>query len=94
VSEYRTFIFRGRLVGINNYAGDFKIFPDVKKINEYIANFNKYKSYTMDFAITEKGELKLIEIHQFFSCGLYGFFDYNILLNMFNQCHLDIIQNA
>jgi hypothetical protein len=84
VSEYRCFIYRKKLVGIKNYSGDFKIFPNINIIEKYINNFDKYNSYTMDFAILRNNEIKLIEIHQFFSCGLYGFYDYNILLNMYN----------
>lgn len=35
-SEWRCFVYRGELVGLQNYSGDFTMFPDVDTINEMI----------------------------------------------------------
>jgi len=56
---------------------------DVKLINEMI---NEYKGknlcYTLDVGVNDKGTF-ILESHDFFSCGLYGFSDYRILPKMF-----------
>lgn len=73
VTEYRGFVRRGKLVGLKNYIGDFRVFPDVNVIDECIS---KYKSspiaYTIDFAVTDKGETILIECNDGWSVGNYG----------------------
>ena len=85
VSEWRAFIFEGKLVGLNNYSGEFDIFPDVNKIRSMI---NAYKSqpvaFTLDVAISNNNTV-IIEVHDFFSCGLYGFADHRILPFMFSK---------
>jgi len=96
-SEWRAFVYQGKLVGLQNYTGDFTKFPSVFKINEMI---NAYKSapiaYTLDVGVGAEmydndnglflgNETFVIECHDFFSCGLYGFADHNILPNMFNR---------
>lgn len=81
-SEWRAFVYQGKLVGLQNYCGEFTKFPNVNKIKAMI---NKYKSapiaYTLDVGINNEGTF-VIEVHDFFSCGLYGFSDYAILPNM------------
>ncbi len=79
ISEWRAFVHRGQLVGLNNYLGDFTVFPDVVIIKEMI---NVYKncplSYTLDVAVCEHGTV-IIEVHNFVSCGLYGFNEHKLL---------------
>lgn len=78
-SEWRAFVYQNRLVGLQNYSGDFKMFPYVEQI-EYM--IQAYKSapvaYTLDVAVHDDRTF-IIEVHDFFSCGLYGFTDYRIL---------------
>lgn len=83
-SEYRCFVFNNELVGIQNYSGDFKIFPDISKIEEIIKSYKNYSpiAYTLDVAISE-GKTVIIECHDFFSCGLYGFSNPKILPYMY-----------
>jgi len=85
-SEWRAFVYEGRIVGLQNYSGEFDVFPDVNRIKRMI---NIYKSqpivFTIDVAITEKNETVVIEVHDFFSCGLYGFSDHRILPFMFSK---------
>jgi hypothetical protein len=83
-SEWRAFVFNDKLVGLQNYSGDFTLFPDVKLIKEMI---NEYKGinpcYTLDVGVNYSKGTFILESHDFFSCGLYGFSDYRILPKMF-----------
>jgi hypothetical protein len=92
-SEWRSFVYKNKLVGLQNYSGDFKIFPDIEKIETII---NNYKSapiaYTLDVAILTNNKTDIIEIHDFFSCGLYGFSDRKILPYMFIRWFNDKIK--
>jgi hypothetical protein len=81
-TEWRAFVYRGELVGLQFYLGDFTLFPDVPLIKQMIENFNYKFAYTLDVGINSNGTF-LIECHDFFSCGLYGFADSKILPNMF-----------
>jgi hypothetical protein len=81
-SEYRCFVFRNKLVGINYYTGDFKIFPDISVIETMISVYNYSFPYTLDVGIAD-GKTFVLEIHDFFSCGLYGFSDHRLLPIMF-----------
>ena len=92
-SEWRAFIYDGKLVGLQNYSGEFDIFPDVNKIN---AMLRAYKSqpiaFTLDVAICGDNTV-IIEVHDFFSCGLYGFSDHKILPLMFSKWFYSFIKN-
>jgi hypothetical protein len=78
-SEWRGFVHNKKLVGLNNYLGDFTIFPDVSIINKMIAEYkNSPPSYTIDVAVCEHGTV-LLEVHNFISCGLYGFNEHKLL---------------
>jgi hypothetical protein len=84
-SEWRVFVYRGNIVGLKNYCGDFKINPNYETIEEIVAEYEKNNApiaYTVDIGINDTGTF-IIEVHDFFSCGLYGFDEYNILPNMF-----------
>lgn len=88
-SEWRAFVYEGKLVGLQNYAGDFTLFPNVDTIKGMI---EMYKSapiaYTLDVGVNNAHTYSddigtfVIECHDFFSCGLYGF-SQPILVNMF-----------
>jgi len=82
-SEWRSFIYEGKLVGLQNYAGEFTRFPNVDTIKGMI---KMYKSapiaYTLDIGINDDSGTFIIECHDFFGCGLYGF-NQPILVNMF-----------
>lgn len=84
-SEWRAFVYEGKLVGLQNYSGEFDIFPNVDKIKAMI---NAYKTqpiaFTLDVAISNNDTV-IIEVHDFFSCGLYGFAEHKILPFMFSK---------
>lgn len=84
-SEYRCFIYNGQLLGIQYYNGDFKIFPNIETIDNIAKYFSNNSAYTFDIGVNTHGETFLIECHDFFSCGLYGFSDYNKLPYMFSR---------
>ena len=82
-SEWRVFVFNGKLEGLQNYSGDFILFPDVKTIMKMVIDYKSApKAYTLDVGVNHKGTF-VIEVHDFFSCGLYGFSDYKLLPKMF-----------
>lgn len=82
-SEWRAFVFNNKLVGLQNYSGDFTMFPNVELIKKMINDFNYSSAYTLDVGINQKNGTFVIECHDFFSCGLYGFADYKMLPLMF-----------
>lgn len=92
-SEWRCFVREGKILALQPYNGDPLVFPNPVEITKYVG---KYKdllpAYTMDFAINEKNKTIPIEVHEFFSCGLYGFSDYNNLPWMFIRAWQNIIK--
>ena len=97
-SEYRCFVYKNELVGLQNYSGDFTIFPNVEKIKEIIEKFKVEApvAYTLDVGCL-KNKTFIIELHNFYSCGLYGFSDYNrypyMLYRWFKEYKNKIINN-
>jgi len=74
-SEWRAFVYDGKLVGLQNYAGEFTLFPNVRVINEMIRAYDSAPvAYSLDIGINGNDTF-VIEVHDFFSCGLYGFND-------------------
>ena len=93
LSEYRCFVFRNELVGIKHYIGDFKIFPDIKIIEEMISVYKDAPiAYTLDVGIKDSRETIVVECHDFFSCGLYGFSEYKLLPLMFYRWWMEKIK--
>jgi hypothetical protein len=84
-SEWRAFIYDGKLVGLNCYSGEFTLFPNVEVIKEMIKSYKSAPiAYTLDVGVNDKDTF-IIECHNFYSCGLYGFSEHNILPSMFNK---------
>lgn len=93
-SEWRAFVYDKKLVGLQNYSGDFTLFPDVDLIKEMIKHYTYCPpAYTLDVGLNKKEGTFLIEVHNFFSCGLYGFSDSRILPQMFIRSFNYILQN-
>jgi hypothetical protein len=81
-SEWRAFVFCDRLLDVRRYAGDFRVFPDIKLIEEMIKDYKTSPdAYTLDVGVNDNGTF-VIEVHPFASCGLYGFTHY-LLPEMF-----------
>jgi len=86
-SEWRGFVFEGSLVDVRLYSGDFRERLDFDLIDEMVS---KHKwTYTIDVG-TINGKTYLIEVHRFYSCGLYGFNDYTKLLKMLQNGYLEL----
>ena len=84
-SEWRVFVYKGKMVGLQHYIGEFTLFPDVTKIKRMIEDYKNCPiSYTLDIGINAEGTF-VIEVHDFFSCGLYGFTNNAILPQMFGR---------
>lgn len=74
ISEWRVFVYKGEIIDIKCYLGDPFIIPEKKRVEEMIGAVedNMPISYTLDIFCTKKGESFILEIHDFFGCGLYG----------------------
>lgn len=99
-SEWRAFVYKNKLVGLQNYSGDFTIFPDVSRIKDMINTFKSAPiAYTLDVGVSKpysflpQRKTFIIEVHDFFSCGLYGFADLNLLPYMFHRWFNEYIKN-
>lgn len=93
-SEWRAFVYDKKLVGLQNYSGEFTVFPNVEKIKLMIAAYKSAPiAYTLDVGVEAEYDLTfVIEVHDFFSCGLYGFRDI-ILLKMFKNWYYEYLKN-
>jgi len=84
-SEWRCFMYDRKLVGLQNYSGDFTLFPDVELIEEMINNYQEApRAYILDVGINETG-MFVIELHEFWATGLYGFSNHKILPLMYRS---------
>lgn len=82
-SEWRTFIFNKKIVGLQNYLGDFTMMPDINLINEMVSKYdNSPTAYTIDVGINFTEGTFLIECHNIFSVGTYGFSNNQVLPQM------------
>jgi hypothetical protein len=91
-SEWRCFVYDGKLVGLQNYSGEFTLFPNVNAIKKMISAYKSAPvAYTLDVGVS--GVLTfVIEVHDFFSCGLYGFSNLAIYPNMLHRWFWQYIQ--
>lgn len=75
LSEYRVYIFDGKVAAVSFYDGNPSIFPDMKLINKanliYSQASDYPKSYTMDVMVTDRGTA-IVECHILFGTGLYS----------------------
>ncbi len=90
LSEWRVFVFNGKILDIRNYDGDFWLLPNKKEVEEMVSEYSYVggpldkssvnggnpPAYTLDVAVIEKNnehKTAIMEVHNFVSCGLYGF---------------------
>jgi hypothetical protein len=85
VSEWRCFVYDGKLLDSKCYSfykSPFLV-PDRGTIQEMITQYKTSpKAYTLDVCVGFDGKTSILEVHNFFSCGLYGFNDYSNYLRM------------
>lgn len=89
-SEYRAFFYKKQILDVRCYSGDFKTTPDFNKIYSMLKAWNnKPIAGTIDVGVTVENKTVLIECHNFFSCGLYGF-NHKLLPEMFASWWLNL----
>lgn len=85
-SEWRCFIFNNELIDVRHYIGEFDNIPSKAVIKEMIASYtNSPPAYTLDVGVTNYDRTVILEVHNFWSCGLYGFEASEKLLKMISQ---------
>lgn len=86
-SEWRVFVHHNEVKQVCYYDGDPLVFPDSHRIKHMVERYAMEEApiaYTLDVAVTDYSTY-VMEVHRFFSCGLYGFSDYRTLPYMFSQ---------
>jgi len=82
VSEYRCFVHKKELKGIQYYAGDFRKYIDASLVEKMIRDYDSSPiAYTLDVGVNDKGETMLIEVNDMWAIGSYGM-DYKIYTSM------------
>lgn len=107
LSEWRIFVYNKEVVGVHQYLGSYLYPPNIMTIHAMISAWEQApKTYTLDVGVTKdymlgteyedtkKSHTVLIECHNFYSCGLYGFTDYSKLITMFTQWWYEYIKMA
>jgi hypothetical protein len=86
-SEWRVFVFHSQALYMSCYSGDSFITPDRHRIEEMIETYKPEApvAYTLDIGVEKYRGTFIIEIHRFFSCGLYGFQDHKRYPKMLSQ---------
>jgi len=103
VSEWRVFVMGGEVRGIRCYQGDEFLVPTKSYIDgvaKTLTSFG-YPDISFDVAVAKKEVFNghkvfphLIEVHDFYSCGLYGFNQPRVLLFMWVRTILRLLKQA
>jgi hypothetical protein len=74
VSEWRSYVLRGEVIGVGHYKGDPLRFPDPEVIRSAVKDFQAESpvAYGLDFGITAAGRSLLIEVNDGYAIGSYG----------------------
>lgn len=84
LAEWRCFVYRGEILDVRRYTGSYMIpfLPcDVEFAKDIVKTVDagmrpKLEAYTLDLGKTTARDVPVIvEMHNFISCGLYGFED-------------------
>lgn len=91
-SEWRVFVQRGNILDCRMYIGDwYSSKPDRELVEEMVRVYKDCPpSYTLDVAnINTKDGIRtvIIEVHNFISCGLYGFDNKSRILSMLSSSY-------
>lgn len=82
-SEWRCFVKDEKLLDIRCYSGNPFAIPSSVVISDMIKDYiSSPPAYTLDVCVGTDGKTSIIECHNFFGCGLYGFSDYKNYLIM------------
>jgi hypothetical protein len=97
VSEWRLFIYKKSILGLKCYSGDDWILPDKRYCESVTIAYDSpaKEAYTLDVMVYKDRmggySTDIVELHDFFGCGLYGF-THNKLLNMIVAAHKNILE--
>jgi hypothetical protein len=92
-SEWRAFVYNKKLVGLQNYSGEFTMFPNIWRISDMIIAYKSAPiAYTLDIGVFNVCDTFVIECHPMASVGLYGMSDHKILPHMFYRCFWELVQ--
>ena len=83
-SEWRCFVYKGKLVALKHYDGNPFLVPDKEIIYHAINRIkDDIDAFTLDVGVIEtptcKSKTAIVEVHNFTSCAFYGFEDQIIL---------------
>jgi hypothetical protein len=79
-AEWRVFVHKGEPVTMKCYAGDEWVLPEKRYIRDVVNAYSPIRdTFTLDLIVKKSGNTDILEIHDFFSCGLYGFEDLSVL---------------
>lgn len=85
LSEYRVFVIKGQIVGIQHYSGDAELNIDKTVVNtaiDILENAGEATlAYAIDFGLLSSGQTALVEWNDGFSLGAYGL-DKSIYTNL------------
>lgn len=94
-SEWRSFVFNGELVGIQNYLGDFTMMPDIQLIKQMIDDYKDCPpAYSLDVMVNRVEGTMLLEVHNLYSCGFYGFSRNDIIPQMIARSFNHLLQKG
>lgn len=92
IGEFRVFLYRrGEILDIRNYIG-FETWPNMKVIENMARDIFEYyeRPVSFDVMVNSEGGTFLLEIHDYFALGLYGFSNPGkipyLLLDWYNSC--------
>lgn len=95
--EWRIFVHNHEFVDLKCYTKKFKYVPNYNFIDNLVCVIKKsmpnLNSYTLDIGFID-GKQSVVEMHHFVGCGLYGFRDYSILLNMVASGYKSWVQDS
>lgn len=86
-SEWRCFILKGEILGIHNYINSMGNTVNLDYIESIAERYKGLDAYTLDVGVSKELGTIIIEIHDFFSCGLYGFSNYKAIVQMLIASH-------
>lgn len=73
VSEYRTFVLKGKIVGLRHYKGDPLAFPEADRVRAAVAAYEAAPAgFALDVGVTEDGRTLLVEVNDGYALGAYG----------------------
>lgn len=90
--EFRVFLGRyGEVLDIRNYVG-FEVWPNINIVRSMAKEIFEYYKRPMSFdvMVTDDNRTLLLEIHDYFALGLYGFSDLSktpyLILDWYKSC--------